>query len=165
VFTSELKCTYVLKFKMGALPRPPNPPARRHPTAYVPAPYLLKYSQKLISRDGSESMVGERVSWFVRRETHKCAGDEPRNDGLKQSLHRCKKELQESTWKQSESLTLAKGYVSFYLHCTRAKKTIVAAVPMLEISSRSQAMPMSSNRHLKSYGLSVSRSDTELLRR
>jgi len=80
-------------------------------------------------------------------------------------LHRCKKELQESTWKQSESLTLAKGYVNFYLHCTRAKKTIVAAVPMpcwkyhhaYTIYTSYADVFKRSNRHLKSYGLSVSR--------
>ena len=50
----------------------------------------------------------------------------PVNNGSKQSLHRCKKQLHESIWKQSESLTLEKVYVSFYLYCARAKKTIVA---------------------------------------
>ena len=89
VFTSELKCDYVLNLSWG-LP-PPYP--RLLGGGYVPAPYLLKYYQKLISRDGSESMVGERASWFVRRETHKCAGDEPRNGGSKQSLHQMQKRI------------------------------------------------------------------------
>jgi len=46
------------------------------------------------------------------------------------------KKKQESTWKQSESLTLENCNISLYPHCSRAKKTSVATIPILENFSR-----------------------------